>query len=532
MKFNSFLWQNFTESRAGRESIEFFSNLRQRYLTKDNRLITFIEKWAIGGMLAERHTTDEVLFEVTDMLEALEKITADGLLPRTVPDSEAAESYYQTISDLEVPIEHESVAPPADIEYDVLFEIEHVPALSVALYCLFPHAFFPYYFFPRFYQLAAIFREFGIFMPPVPPKKDSEGRFLYYMQLNRSLQGFAAAHGMEPQHMPAFLYHFASEQIEADRSLPALPPARRAWFVGGGVSENGDFEYLDSIAESSQTAWQGNLDTRPGDIVVVYCLTPRSCTHSVWRALRNGASEPFRHFYSTIWIGSPQLVPGITLKAMRDDPILRTMPLVRANMQGINGREIPKEYYDRLRSLWELRGADVGALPTLDSLQFPSEPITNERDVEIVLLEPLLRELGYEESEWTRQLKVRVGRTERAIPDYVLLPKASADGARRTAFWIWEAKLSISTHQQLAKDFEQAASYARLLDAEGAGLISREGVWLGLRESGFELQKAHYWSSAKVGHPDALSEMRKLLGKRGLSTGRFVHVPESGTKPP
>jgi len=99
--------------------------------------------------------------------------------------------------------------------------------------------------------------------------------------------------------MPSFLYDFAPNVLRLDDDEPAeLPAARRAWFVGGGIRANGDFDYLDAVEASSKTFWQGNKDTLPGDIVVMYCLSPRSSVHSVWRALRNGTTEPFRGFYN------------------------------------------------------------------------------------------------------------------------------------------------------------------------------------------------------------------------------------------
>ena len=141
-----------------------------------------------------------------------------------------------------------------------------------------------------------IFDEFGIFLPPVPPKKAFDDRFYYYFELCRSVHHFAVQHGIPGELAPVFLYGFAPLALELDDALPAnLPPPRRAWFVGGGINQNGDFEYLDQVTESSQTIWQGNRDTQPGDIVVMYCLSPRSAVHSFWRALRFGAVEPFRY---------------------------------------------------------------------------------------------------------------------------------------------------------------------------------------------------------------------------------------------
>ena len=191
----------------------------------------------------------------------------------------------------------------------------------------------------------------------MPPKKAIDDRFHYYFELCRSVHHFAAQHGIPGELAPVFLYGFAPLALELDDALPAnLPPPRRAWFVGGGINQNGDFEYLDQVTESSQTIWQGNRDTQPGDIIVMYCLSPRSAVHSFWRALRFGAVEPFRYFYNTIWIGRPTIVTPISLNEMRQDPLLSSMPLVKGSMQGINGRVITKAYYDRLLALLRKKG--------------------------------------------------------------------------------------------------------------------------------------------------------------------------------
>ena len=91
--------------------------------------------------------------------------------------------------------------------------------------------------------------------------------------------------------------------------------------------------------------------------------------HSFWRALRFGAVEPFRFFYNTIWIGYPRLVTPIPLSEMRSDAVLSQMPLVKGNMQGINGRPIKKPFYDRLLSIVGAKGADFSAFPRLENVE-------------------------------------------------------------------------------------------------------------------------------------------------------------------
>jgi hypothetical protein len=518
MKFNSFLWQNFVESRQGQEWIAFFKTLGSRYEQGDEQLNRFVEQWSASGMMLERVTTAEKIEEV----HAVRALLADGMQHEWLPSGplttlDDAEAYFRDgVASLYWTNQSGESAEMATEDFFRFFDI---PALSIALYCLHPRFFFPYYFYPRFYALKQIFEEFGIFLPPVPSRKDEDCRFYYYFELCRSVHHFAAEHGVPGELIPVFLYGFAPQALQFDDAIPTeLPSPRRAWFVGGGANQNGDFEYLDEVASSSQTIWQGNPDTQPGDIVVMYCLAPRSYVHSVWRALRFGAVEPFRSRYNTIWIGWPQLLTPITLNEMRKDPILSSMPLVRSSMQGLGGRVITKPYYDRLLALLQAKGVDTSALPQLEEVEIEDVNLGNERGVELHLLEPLLAEIGFQPSDWIRQLKLRVGRSEKAIPDYVILPAERREDYAPRAAWIWEAKFSIRSHEQLRKDFEQATSYARLVGAQGVSLLSREGLWLSLRQDDYALAKAKHWSMAQIRTPDNIADIRAISGRRKVTT--------------
>ena len=521
MKLNAFLWQNFLESSKGRQWIDFFSDLKALYEHRDHDLRRFIEQWASLGRLGERFSVDEEIDNAMDALGFLNEAVKNNQLPGGPLNSwDEAEAYFRDgVGKLCYLDEATNGANGERVEY--LFEASDIPRLSVALYCLHPQFFFPYYFYPQFYMLQQIFAEFGIFMPPVPPKYDHEARFCYYLELCHSLYDFGQQHGFSGELLSAFLYGFAPEVLQPGHpTITDLPKPERAWFVGGGVNNNGDFAYLDRVTEASQTIWQGNPQTQPGDIVVMYCLSPRSYVHSLWRALRSGAVEPFRFFYHTIWIGHPQLVTPIPLSEMRSDPVLSQMPLVKGNMQGINGRPVKKQFYDRLLSILGTKGMELSALPRLEDVEIGGVALNTERDVEQHLLEPLLAELGFRPNDWIRQLKLRVGRGEKVIPDYVVLPTDRMGGHSMQGAWVWEAKFSIPSHRQLQKDFEQATSYARLVGALGVSLISREGLWLSLKRDEYLLGKARHWSTAQLRSSDHLNEIRDMAGRRRVASSR------------
>lgn len=510
MRLNAFLWQNFLESSKGREWIDFFSGLRGLYDEKSESLKRFINRWTSQGLLDIGFTADTEINDVLDALEVLEVAIEDKILPSTIADWDEASLLYREII-------YNLVSQDTSEEEIPIFSVDDVPRLSVALYCLYPKFFFPYYFFPRFYALRKIFDEFGIFLSPIPAKKDIGARFLYYLDLCYSLRNYWLNLEFEPEHIPAFLYGFCPEVIDLEYcSVSELPKPQRAWFVGGGINNNGDFEYLDQATSSSQTFWQGNIETEVGDIVVMYCLSPRSYIHSIWRAVQPGSIEPFRFFYSTIWIGYPQRVAPIALREMRSDPVLSEMPLVKSNMQGINGRQIPKRFYDRILTLLEAKGMKVESLPQLPDIHFGTSILRNERDVELHLLEPLLHELGFTAEDWERQVILQVGRQGRVVPDYLIFPSRNPLSQNIRAAWVWEAKFSITSNNQLQMDFEQATSYARLVDAYGVGLVSKEGLWLSLRIDSYSLHKSRHWSWWQLREIDYLNELRDIAGKRQL----------------
>lgn len=510
MRLNPFLWNTFVESGRGREWLAFFSDLASKYQKGDETLIRFISDWGSHGVLEDRLDIKAEVDGVLDALKELKQASCDGLIPQTVRSPDEAEALFKEIGILVAD------APDEDGQDVDSFYADDIPRLSVALYCLHPKFFFPYFFYPNFQALQRIFDEFGIFLPPVPPKREYEARFHYYFELCRSLHGYWNGLGLLPEQIPAFLYGFAPEVMELrHRQIKELPKPQRAWFLGAGT-KNGDATYLDNVNESSQTFWTGHKDTEVGDIVIIYCLAPRSCIHSIWRAIQPGGIEPFRSYYSTMWMGNPVRVQSLSFAEMAADPILSEMPLIRAKMQGINGRNIPKKYYDRILLLLKNKGVPTETLPQLADTEVRSLRLTTERDIEVQLLEPLLHELGFKVGDWERQVKLQVGRTERAIPDYLIHPVRDKLNKSVRASWVWEAKFSVASHQQLQKDFGQVASYANLVGALGVGLISKEGIWIGLRQDDFSLKKARHWSAVQILEIDHLNDIRSIAGKRSV----------------
>jgi len=502
MVFNSFLWGNYKESKRGQELISYFKNYEDNIFNKRIGIYTEINSDIEFSPRSHWHDLDEYIKAIKELSLDIGAWEKEGYIcgsntSSKIASIDDAENLYITVLD-----EQGRVFEP--------FGGEDIQLLSDCFYITYPDYFFPYYFNGYYYRLVAIFNEFGIYLPPVPPRNDLHKRMFHYFELCRSLHEFRMANNLSGAELSAFLYGFALNMVKKPEIGGPLPEPRKAYFVGGGTNNNGDSDYLDNADSASVSFWNGNPETNAGDIIVMYCLTPRSHIHSIWRAIAPGCFEPFFYFYKGIYIGHPMTVKPISLSELKNDEVLSEMPLVRGNMQGINGRLILKKYYDRILHLLEARGENISPLPRLPDDLIQEVELKNEKDVERHLLEPLLKKLGFAEHQWERQLRIRVARGERVIPDYVILPKGERDN--RSGHWVWEAKYSIVSGRQLKDDFGQVKTYALLLGCKGLGLISREGVWISVPD--FSFGKIKFWSWKQVNENDHLDEIFDIAGNK------------------
>lgn len=100
-------------------------------------------------------------------------------------------------------------------------------------------------------------------------------------------------------------------------------------------------------------------------------------------------------------------------------------------MQGINGiRFSAKDYTELLRLVKEkgVENTDYPQLYAVTSIDFGD--IIHEKDVEENILIPILKRIGYNDSDWTRQLQLKAGRKEKAIPDFVFFPRGTTHFGR------------------------------------------------------------------------------------------------------
>ena len=365
-----------------------------------------------------------------------------------------------------------------------------------------PELFIPYYFQHNYNVLEKIAQEFEVELPPVPAKKDYKARLYHYAELCASLYDFRNKHGMSPYELYAFLYDFAPKYIGGTESyiIKNLPDPKSVYFIGGSKD--------DAFLEDSPdviSCWQCNPDTKAGDLIVMYLRTPISAVDAVWRSVSVGFNDPFFYYYRCTYIARPQKLKRITQKQLQQDDVFKELPIVRKNMQGINGVELYPSVYNHLL---DMAGCD---LPRLEYMTDDTGGnLTREKDVENQLIKPFLDKLGYTENEYRQQLYIEIGNHNHAlIPDFVIHPVVSS--GHQSADFLVEAKFSIPSVKLLEEAKTQARGYAKLLNAKYSVVAAQEGIWISQTEDDYSKDILSFsWAELKV--EDNFFKVFKLIG--------------------
>ncbi len=520
MQFNKFVWNLYCKSEEGCSAIQrdvsehSSSDTANRFYTVFSHQMYYCE--TANGEIVESGISG---FEEVNLRELIKEFAAE----QTVTDIDAAEKLFTGMVDDYVVWQDKKQGKSIDRVFgggnnnpacyaDAYGSID---GLSAGLHDAHPELFVPYLFARRFDEFEKICHSFDIPLPQLPGKLQKRERALYYLGINRALYEFRKRHELSHQELNAFLYDFAPKNLES-RNEYDLPSPSRVWFVIGGVGGNGDFEYLDSTDGKSVSYWQGNLETRRGDIILMWCASPRSYLHSVWRALDDGFNDPFFYFYSLIRVGLPTKISPIPFSEFSKHPILGSKPAVRAHFQGSSGTPFSIEDYAAIRELLQNKGFDISELPLPPTEgSFLNTELQNERDVELTLVEPLLKSLGFTEKDWIRQFPLRMGRGERNFPDYVLGGVLCPGDESAEA--LIECKFDIETKKDLKEAFVQAKSYALRLQALILALAARRGFWVfRRRDDGFSIDHFMFKTWNELTHPDVLHEVSVVLGKRAI----------------
>ena len=357
----------------------------------------------------------------------------------------------------------------------------------------------------------------GIDIPPIPNKKDYKAYLMYYYDICKAWNQFQEENQLSDEEFCACFYDFA-DMYNDDSAEKELPTPTNVWLTG---ASGGDFEFLDSKDSDLESVWACNERTRRGDIVIIYCKSPRSYIHSIWRAKSGGIFNPFDYYHCRTTVCDGTIIPPITYNDLKSDKYFSQVPIVRKNLQGINGISLTAEDYAQLQRLIKEKGGNIDALPKLfDSNGYKFEGIGDgkEKDVEEKILIKALESLGYEESDWTRQLKLKKGRKESEIPDFVFFPRG--DKHFEKAPFIIEAKLDMSSAVERRKAFNQCRSYAQSLHSPYMGICDKERIIIyeANKEGNYSYANPVFEKSwaAIFGDDTIGAELKKIIGKENI----------------
>ena len=399
-----------------------------------------------------------------------------------------------------------------------------MPYLSLALYVMMPETFiYPILAQHNFTHFVECCQYLGIEIPQIPPQKDKFERMVFMFNLSIAIENFAIENELTKEQTCALIYGWAHEYLttEDGESEAALPAPTRIWFTGASKA---DVKY--GSLDEEHPVWACNEETKRGDIVIIYALAPHSCIHSIWRATKDGSVNPFDQYTNRVEVGNKIEVPHITFDELKADEKLKECPIVKNNLNGINGREMAYQDYQNLLEMIARKGFDISVLPNIEAPAIhDDENVVLEKDVSERQLIPLLVDLGYageDGVDWKQELVLKLGRDReveetgyKARPDFTFFPSEEELGQKSAPFLI-EVKFLMKNNQERQSATSQAFSYGRQLNAKLVGVCDKEIFRVykvdkngSFRESGLIFD--HSWSELK--NPEIFNELKKKIGR-------------------
>lgn len=480
MGFNKYTWELYKQTDGGKETINLFQNAAHD--------VSIYE-------LVSRYNSMETKFSDKDSMEdCCELLWELAVEPATIPlnITDARNLYEQIIDGAILFDDGEPFIEKADYKTYLMANMD----ISFMLFFKAPEYFFPNMFRYHFFDLIKVFDIFGIEFPTPPKKSDYRARCMYYWELCEVLFSFRNENGLSPSELCALLYDFG--QGLARNAPIGVPRPSRAWFIGGKIMPEEDLDFM---------FWQANEDTMRGDILVHYETHPVCAITCMWIAQTDGVIDPFFYYYANTYIGNRISLPHISLRELKNDAYFSSHPLVRKNLQGVNGWEMSNKDYQEILRIVQTKGYDTSRFPTLYAPKITHVNIKLEKDVEEQLLIPLLNSMGM--TDYMRQVPLRAGRGERIFPDFALHCTKTENGY--IAKVLIEAKLSMRNKKEVYAAFQQANSYAHLMESPVIILCDREMLLIYTNEEGFNRNryKKFFWEDME--DPDNFNELRKII---------------------
>lgn len=490
---NKKLWEFYKESKRYKKTTDAFSF----YINESNEIVHTGLKYIFEITGGEQCSTQYKIGGVRFYTEMIKDLCPSFNIKNDAPTREE----FENIIDLFDPKQLRRLVAQMDM-------------FSIAL-MYYHNVFFKPILMPlEFHKFQSACNKLGVELPQVPRTRDYRKYLLYYYDICDSLCKFQydEENDLTNEELCACLYDFAFIDTD-DTKQTELPEPTNIWLVGADKTDIQAIEQ-DGLTNS---IWQCNEQTRRGDIVVMYARTPHSCIHSIWRASSGGIFNPFDYFQTRTTVQDMIKVPAITIAELKAHPYFSQLPIVRKNLQGVNGVELSVQDYNELLLWLKEKGCDIDTLPkVLDVADYTTPEISIEKDVEEKILIPFLEKLGYIEQDYVRQLLQKFGRKEKAIPDFVFFPREKEEHIHVAPFLI-EAKLDFKSAHQRQKDYAQALSYAIGLQAPIFGICDKDRLII------YKTAKAdfntpifeNHWAVINT-NPEVFQQIKKLIGKETL----------------
>lgn len=511
---NRQLWNLYKESDRGKKCIDMFNPEIENTYDGIKTILDFLGKW-------EDKTAGKGWLELNFLFAA--NLPASGLLPED--GNWTREKFKRLVEEyqlIEAAVDEDGKVKFYDDAKSLLLPMDKYRQKAtfvapLSLFLFYSYTFFKPLLLPtRFDVIQCNCDALGIELPPIPRSKDYKAYLMYYYDICLAWNEFQKENDLTDAECCACIYDYAI-LLQEYHENKELPKPTNVWLTG---ASNGDFKFLDSLGKESEGngthIWACNERTRRGDIIVIYCTSPRSYIHSIWRASSEGIFNPFDYYHcrTTVCYGIP--TPHISFKDLSTDPYFAEVPIVRKKLQGINGVELSTTDYLELLRMIQEKGGEAELYPKLfEGKAMDFGEINLEKDVEEKMLIPMLKLLGYHEEDWTRQLSQKAGRGLKAIPDFVFFPNGEKHFA--SAPMVIEAKLDMSSIAEQRNAFSQGLSYARLLRSSIMGICDKERLILyrvdknGSANRNTPLFEEHWFSI--YGDEEVGAKLNQLIGR-------------------
>lgn len=487
-------WNLYKESKSGEKTIKAFSSLcSNEYVESTPDDIAYILRLtdSVGGKVESY-----VQSQVDNACYYINLVGEDPIFS----NEDISRIHFEEFIEAFDPSTYRRLAASMDV-------------MSIALTYL--HKFFKPMLMPfEFYKFEKACRLLDIDIPTPPRTNDYKKYLLYYYDICQVLNAFQIEQDLSDAELCACVYDYAINYLGTEDSEQSkLPAPTNIWLVGASKDD------IKGIDEEGLTnsIWQCSEYTRRGDIIVMYARTPHSCIHSIWRASSGGFFNPFDYYHCRTTVQDGIMVPHIKNSELKQHPYFSQLPIVRKNMQGVNGVELSVQDYTELLKLLEHKGGDISALPKvldITDYEVPNTPL--EKDVEEKILIPFLEKIGYSLDDYTRQLMQKVGRKEKAIPDFVFFPQEQGRHLNIAPFLI-EAKLDFKSAQQRQEDFRQALSYAMALQSPLFAICDKERLVI-YKSQNADIMNPLFENHWAVIHtnPEVFQQIKKTIGKESI----------------